>query len=175
MPLPSMVECSAAVARGVLENRDGIVVISAPGKRRGDRPQVALARALYADSNRHLPPTDRISQTAQEIAFEQAGLWHDLKTDWYEQYMRRVQSRVERAFNVSASESEGPPPATPPSAGQSGRGGEGEMTGIGLEQDAPTRATSTSSGNIGNQTMTKRMSGPGRLSPCAHVAARTGD
>ena len=68
MPLPSMVDCSALVACGVYDNNDGIMIISAPGKRKRDPPQVALVRMLYTDSNHYLLPTDRIKQTAAQIA-----------------------------------------------------------------------------------------------------------
>ena len=88
MPLPSMVDCSAAVLCGVFENRDGIMIIPAPGKRRGDRPQVTLGRVLYAGSNRRILPTDKIAQTAREIAFKEAELRHELKTHWHERYQR---------------------------------------------------------------------------------------
>eukprot|EP00959_Pyramimonas_sp_CCMP1952_P237818 4969390-Pyramimonas_sp.AAC.1 len=54
MPLPSMVDCSALVACGVYDNRDGIMIISAPGKHKHDPPQVALVRILWSGSNRYL-------------------------------------------------------------------------------------------------------------------------
>eukprot|EP00959_Pyramimonas_sp_CCMP1952_P291280 6093089-Pyramimonas_sp.AAC.1 len=75
MPLPSMVDCSAMVACGVYGRRDGTMIISAPGERKHDPPQVALVRILYTDSNHYLLPTDRFEQTALEVADEQRELW----------------------------------------------------------------------------------------------------
>ena len=82
MPLPSMVDCSGTVVCNVYDNHDGILIISAPGKRKRDRPLVALVRLLYTDSNHYLMPTDKIHQTAREIAVEQAEVWSSLKKHW---------------------------------------------------------------------------------------------
>eukprot|EP00959_Pyramimonas_sp_CCMP1952_P300817 6292725-Pyramimonas_sp.AAC.1 len=79
MPLPSMVDCSALVACGVYDNRDGIMIISAPAKHKHDPPQVALVRIPDTGSNRYLLPTDISEQTALEIAEEQRDLWKVLK------------------------------------------------------------------------------------------------
>ena len=65
-------------------------------------------------------------------------------------YRRGTQASIERAFDVDASGSRGPPPATPPIAAQARRCGEAEKTGIGLDQAIPSRATSSSSGHIGS-------------------------
>ena len=94
MLLPSMANCSVSAVRGVYENLDGIMIISAPGKHRGDRPQVAMARLLYADSNRYLLPTDKVTQIAREVADEQAEFCRELNARWRKQYQRGVQAHI---------------------------------------------------------------------------------
>ena len=72
MPQPSMVDCNAPVAVGVNDNRDGILIISASGRRSYDPHHVALVRLLYTDSTHSLLLADRLNQTAREIASKQA-------------------------------------------------------------------------------------------------------
>eukprot|EP00959_Pyramimonas_sp_CCMP1952_P093712 1960907-Pyramimonas_sp.AAC.1 len=152
MPLPSMVDCSALVACGVFDNRDGIMIISAPGKRPRDPPQVALARILYTDSNHYFLPPHRFIQSGHEIAQEQAELWKALQHHWSVKYQRGVQANIEWAFNhtkteLTELEIEGPPPQ------------EAERTGIGLVQDSP--ASSIQVNQTDKQVLTSISNGTG--------------